>query len=265
MGVVEYQSRDWAQCTGGEPAPPQRAISACGRIIGERDSRDSTANALYYRSVLYRAQGDITRADADVDRALELLQALVIAEPDDPDYLNNLLFLRTSRNDFIGAARDLERIAGRRPQDVDVRLSVGTYYFRARDYQNAAIAFDNAAQLDPSNAQAQAGRCEARAAANYQIETAEQACDEALRLSDQSASALFSRGFLYFRQGRVEDAIADFNAAGEKDNTHPFAAYGYAVSCIRLGRREEQARALLENVSAAVPEVDMYAQAGMAP
>lgn len=265
MGVFEYVSRDWAQCAGEEQVTPQRAISACGRIIGERDSRDATANALYFRSVLYRAQGDTGRADADVDRALELLSALVVAEPDNADYLNNLIFLRTSKGDFAGAAEDFERIVARRPNEIEPRLNLGTFYFRARDYQNATTAFDGAAQLEPSNPQAHAGRCEARAAGNYQIEVAQQACAEALRLSDQSASALFSRGFLNFRQGRIEDALADFNAAGEKDNTHPFAAYGYAVSSIRLGRREAQARTLLESVTSAVPEVAMYAQAGMAP
>jgi tetratricopeptide (TPR) repeat protein len=264
-GIVEYQSRDWVQCTGEEQVPPPRAISACGRVISERFSRDATATALYYRSLLYRQTGEPARADADVSRAIELLVALIEAEPDNPEHLNNLIFLRTDTRDFVGAAQDYERIADRQPRAIEPRLYQAGFYFRAGDYPSAATAFDSAAQLDPTNAQAQAGRCEARAAGNIQLDVAQQACAESLRLSNQSAPALFSRGFLNFRQGQMEAAWADFRAAGEKDNTNSFAAYGYAVTSLRLGRHEENARELLTNVTAAVPDVEMYARAGMAP
>lgn len=264
-GIVSYQSRDWVQCTGAEQTPPQRAISACGRVIGERFSRDLTAAAYYYRSVLYRQAGDAPRADADVSRAIELLTALIDAEPDNADHLNNLIFLRIETRDFTGAADDYQRIADQQPQAIEPRLHQAGFFLRAGDYRSAARIYDGAAQLDPTNALAQGGRCEARAAGNMQLDVAQQACAEALRLSGQSAPALFSRGFLHFQQGRLEDALADFAAAGEKDNTYPFAAYGYAVTNLRLGRHEARARELLTNITSAVPEVEMYANAGMRP
>ncbi len=264
MGVFVYQSRDWAQCVGAEEGtPPQRAISACGRIIGERASRDFTASALYYRSVLYRQAGDATRADADVERAISLLTQLVQSEPDNADALNNLVFLRSERGDYVGAASDYGRVAARRPQAAEPRLHQGEFFFRAGDYNSAMSSFDMAAQLDPSNALAQSGRCEARAAANRELELAQQACAEALRLSDQSAAALISRGFLNFKLGRFEEALADFTAAGQKDNTNPFGAYGYAVTNLRLGRHEAEATALISQVTTEVPDVEMYARAGM--
>lgn len=263
MGVFVYQSRDWAQCAGGEDVPPARAISACGRIISERASRDLTASALYYRSDLYRQAGDTARADADVERAIQLLVQLVQAEPDDANALNDLIFLRSQKGDYAGAAADYGRVAARRPNAAEPRIHQGEFNFRAGDYISAISAFDAAAQIEPNNALAHSGRCEARAAANREIELAEQACADALRLSDQSAAALVSRGFLRFKQGRIEDALADFHAAGEKDPTNPFGAYGYAVSTLRLGRFEEQATELLNRVTTEVPEVEMYARAGM--
>ncbi|MGD9979026.1 MAG: tetratricopeptide repeat protein [Hyphomonadaceae bacterium] len=264
MGVVTYQSRDWAQCSGGEQIAPQRAISACGRIIGERMSRDLTAAAYFYRSELYRQEGDAQRADADVARSIELLAELIRAEPDDPNHANDLAYLRLATRDYVNGAADFARLAAMRPQAVEPRLRQGEFLFRARDFLAAAAAFDAAAQLYPANAQAQSGRCEARAAANTEIELARQACEEALRLSDQSAAALFSRGYLNFTQGHIEEAFADFGAAGQKDNTHPYSAYGYAVAGIRLGH-EEQGRALLAQGTAAVPDVEIYAGAGLRP
>jgi tetratricopeptide (TPR) repeat protein len=265
MGIVEYQSRDWMQCAGQEDqTPPQRAISACGRIIGERISRETTASALYYRSVLYRQAGETQRADADVNRAIELLAALIQAEPGNDDALNNLVFLRSEKRDFVGAAMDYSRIAALRPQAVEPRLHQGEFLFRGGDYISAASAFDMVAQIDPTNAPAQSGRCEARVAANRELDLAQQACADALRLSNYSAAALFSQGFMHFKQGDFEAALNDFQAAGRQDNTNPFAAYGYAVASLRLGRNEAPATELLASVTGAVPEVEMYARAGMA-
>jgi tetratricopeptide (TPR) repeat protein len=264
MGIIEYQSRDWAQCAGEEVIAPQRAISACGRIIGERVSRDITATAYFYRSELYRQIGDAQRADADVGRSVSLLTELTQVEPDNPDYASNLAYLRGQMHDYAGGAADFTRLVALRPQAIEHRIRQADFLFRAQDFISAASAFDAAAELDPTNAAVQAGRCEARAAANREIEMAAAACAEALRLTNDSSLALFSRGYFNFMQGRIEDALADFRAAGEKDNTNPYAAYGYGVSSVRLGR-EERGRALIAQVTEAVPDVEAYANAGLRP
>ena len=141
MGVVTFQSRDWVQCTGEEQTPPQRAISACGRIIGERMSRDTTATALYYRSVLYRQADQAARADADVERAVEILRALIEAEPSNTEHLNNLIFLRVQTRNFTAAAQDYEMVAAMQPQALEPRLFQAGFLFRAGDYRTAATVF----------------------------------------------------------------------------------------------------------------------------
>jgi tetratricopeptide (TPR) repeat protein len=264
MGFIEYTSRDWAQCSGDEEVAPRRAISACGRVISERYSRDITAGAYHYRSELYREAGDSARADADALRATDLLVELTQAEPDNPEYANNLIYLRMQSKDYVRGAADFGRLASLRPQAIEHRLRQADFFFRARDFLSAASAFDAAAEIDPTNASAQAGRCEARAAANREIEIAVQACEEALGLTSSSSSALFSRGYLNFTQGRIEEAFADFRAAGEKDNANPYAAYGYGVAGVRLGH-EEQGRALIAQATEAAPDVEAYANAGLRP
>lgn len=264
MGFIAYQSRDWAQCAGDEEVPASRAIGACGRIIGERISRDITAAAYHYRSLLYREAGDADRASADAARAATLLVELTQVEPDNPEHASNLTYLRMEAKDYAAGAADFGRLAILRPQAIEHRLRQADFFFRARDFLSAASAFDAAAVIDPTNAAAQAGRCEARAAANREIEIATQACEEALQLTNQSSSALFSRGYLRFTQGQIADAAADFRAAGERDNTNPYAAYGFGVASVRLGH-EAQGRALIAQVTEAVPDVEVYEGAGLRP
>jgi tetratricopeptide (TPR) repeat protein len=264
LGIVEYQTRDWAQCGGEEQVPPARAIAACGRIVGERFSREATAEAYYRRARLYQGQGDAEHAQQDFRHCLETLSSLIASHPDDTRFLNNRAGLRMELGDTEGAIADYQRLAVLQPNDPNAQTAVAGMMFRRGDYPGAIRAFDAVAQANPGLAAAHAGRCEARAAARTDLDVAQQACEEALRLSDDSSASLFSRGFLRFVQGDMRAAAADFRAAGEKDNTNPYAAYGYGVVGVRLGH-EQEGRELIAQVSAAVPDVETYAAAGMRP
>src|SRR5438876_8303412 len=71
--------------------------------------------------------------------------------------------------------------------------------------------YDQAIYLKPDYADAFNGRCWTRAIANKMLEVALSDCDESLRLRPDDAYTLHSRGFVYFRMGRYDKAIADFD------------------------------------------------------
>ena len=56
-------------------------------------------------------------------------------------------------------------------------------------------------------------RCWIKGTGNVALDTALKDCTKAIELSEYPQNALDSRGMVYFRMGRMEDALADFNAA----------------------------------------------------
>ena len=263
MGVMSG-SRDYTQCAGREQVPPQRAISACDRIIGERISREYTSAALFFRARLYRAQGDSDRARRDYDRALETLNAMVMSEPRRWNYWHNRAAVRYELNDFDGAFDDYGHVVALEDTQSLARMRRGAILFRRGAYAEAVAEFDAAARIEPRAADAHRGRCEARAASGSDWANARAACNEALRLSNASAAALSSRGFLNFMEGRTPEAMADFMAAGQKDNANALALYGFSVVTVRMGQ-EEEGRALMARVTARFPDVEIYVAAGLRP
>lgn len=264
MGIIEYESRDWAQCVGAEQIAPSRAIAACGRIIAERYSREITVAGLYYRALLYKQQGDAEHARADLTRARDTLAGMIRSEPRGLANYERHAEISLLLDDMPAAFEDYVRIAEINGDSAQADYLRGASAFRQHDYAEAIRFYDAAADAKPSSAAYHAGRCEARAAAAVDLEAARSACEEAVRISGGSAEALFSRGYLNFREGRIEDALADFRAALERDNTNAFAAYGYGVVGTRLGH-EQEGQTMMEQASAAVPDVLIYQRAGLTP
>ena len=70
-----------------------------------------------------------------------------------------------------------------------------------------------AIEIDPKDADAYINRCWLRATANRDLTLAFADCDTGLRLAPNDANDLDSRAFLYLRLGRLDEAIADYDAA----------------------------------------------------
>jgi len=65
----------------------------------------------------------------------------------------------------------------------------------------------------PGNVTLLNGRCWVRAIANTELDLALKDCTKAIELADHPAVVLDSRGFVYYRLGRFDEAIADLDAA----------------------------------------------------
>ena len=85
------------------------------------------------------------------------------------------------------------------------------------DYDRAIQDYDQAVRLKPDDAAALNNRCWARAVANKALEAALSDCNESLRLRPDDAGTMHSRGFVHFRMGRYDEAIADFDNSLSRD------------------------------------------------
>jgi tetratricopeptide (TPR) repeat protein len=114
------------------------------------------------------------------------------------------------------------------------------YYFRGiawsiKNNLDRAIAdFNQSISLDPNNAGAWDLRCLDRAKANRDLPQALVDCNESLRLSPNDAGAHGSRGFVYLRLNRLDEAIADFEAA-LKPRPNTYWLYARGIAKLRKG------------------------------
>lgn len=254
----------WARCMGLGETDERGAILSCGRIIGERVTRWHTATAHYNRARHYNDLGDSAAAERDLAIALRMFTDSIGAYPRDPyGYINRAtLFEYMERYDE--ALADYDRAIA---ADADLghpNYRRGAIFFNQGDYVRATAEYDEASRKAPEQPYYHAARCEGRAASGADWETAHAACEEAIRIAEQDAYVHFSRGFLRFRQGDYAGALADFNAAVERNPDSAPGLYGRGVTATRLGRQDGQA-----DISRALEldeDIDeFYGSAGLRP
>jgi tetratricopeptide (TPR) repeat protein len=80
--------------------------------------------------------------------------------------------------------------------------------------------------------------CWTKAVADH-LETALDLCNEALPVAPQYSSyTLDSRGFIYFKQGQLEQAVADFNAVLKQDPKKAASLYLRGLAQLKLGNAD---------------------------
>src|SRR4051812_19705906 len=88
----------------------------------------------------------------------------------------------------------------------------GTRLFAAGKFQEALVAFDQAATTEPNRADIHLARCRTLAALRN-FDQALTACDRALELQPSNSEALRDRGHYKLNMGRIDDAERDLEHA----------------------------------------------------
>lgn len=279
-----FGNDDLSRCAAADRHNPGPALHSCGRVIGERDSSDTMAAAYFFRGKVYLAQGDEPHANADFLEAYRFFSLVLGSQRNRPYAYSNraqvLYWLHRydeALADYATALIAFQHPASAagtrvRPGVADLMAgelaqlhhSRGAVFFRIKDWANSSDEFDRAASMMPNEPHYQSARCEVRAARRVEPAVARTACEEALRMSDGSSDALFSRGFLNFTEGHYDAAFADFSAAVAKDQTDYLALFGRGVAALRLGREQEgQADMTRARRELDADEISYYAEAGL--
>jgi len=110
----------------------------------------------------------------------------------------------------------------------------GASYDLRNEFALAIADFTAAIALAPKQFNHYDARCQARAQANIELDQALADCNMAINLAP--VSTLYgSRGLVYLRMGRLQDALADYDRACASPPLSAFAFYGRGVVKIRLG------------------------------
>lgn len=199
------------------------AIAACTRAIASGWFRGAALAAVYNnRAYEYNNKDDGDRALADANEAHRL-------DPASVPILQTRGRVYRGRGDYDRAIADYSTAIRLAPKDSDLFVSRAIAYRMKHDYDRAFADDDEAIRLGPKNALAWNSRCWTRTVANRELPLALADCEEALRLDRDNAAIRDTRGFTYFRLGRFDAALADFDAVLKVSPAMATSLYGRSL------------------------------------
>lgn len=129
-----------------------------------------------------------------------------------------------------------------------------------------AVALMNEANQEKSgDTELLNGRCWARALANLELPAALKDCTKAIELTEDPAGFLDSRGLVYLRMQRYEDAIADFDAALRLNPWLPGSLFSRGVARQLIGQGEAGKRDIDDAIMLYPDVAEDYATVGVKP
>lgn len=224
--------RGMAEASRGELT---QAIADLTRACGE-EPRDGACR--YQRGLAYWRSAQPQSALADFNTAIQL-------QPDDFEAYLARAELELSRKSSA-AATDLDAADRFAPPQWDVRLTLARLYAAAGEYAGAVHQYDLWVEYHPDDVRlpyALSGRCGSEAAANVDVDRALEDCTGAGQLMPANApvparAALRSnRGLVLLREGRLDEALAEFDAALALQPEFPLARYARALVELKKGLR----------------------------
>jgi tetratricopeptide (TPR) repeat protein len=142
------------------------------------------------------------------------------------------------------AESDLDTVDRIAPQQSDLRLQLARLYGAAGEYAGAVHQYDLWIEYHPDDVnmpRALSNRCGSEAEANVDVDRALDDCDTALRLirksglDQNSAATMANRGLVNLREGRLDDAVADFQGALKLRGQLPLARYALGLAELKKG------------------------------
>ena len=202
---------------------------ACTRLIasGRYKGRDL---AITYRNRGYawRYKGDFDRAIADYDQAIGF-------DPKDALAYFNRGYAWRAKGDNDRAIADYTEAIRLDPKNAVAYNNRGNAWGAKDDLDRAVADYDQAIGINPKFVAPYQNRCLARAIAGRNLPQALSDCDQALGLRPNDANTMDSRGFVYLRLGRLDDAIVEYDAAVKRSAPTAFTLFGRGIAKQRNG------------------------------
>ncbi|HTX05887.1 MAG TPA: aspartyl protease family protein [Steroidobacteraceae bacterium] len=204
------------------------------------DSAPGDAACRYERGLAYWHGAQPQSALADFDAAIQL-------QPNDFDAYLARAELELHRAP-ASAQNDLDAVDRLAPAQWDLRLTLARLYAAAGEYAGAVHQYDLWIEYHADDIRmplALSNRCGSEAAANVDVDRALGDCNTALHLMPKAAPitatavALSNRGLVYLRQGMLDKALADFDAALKLQPELPLARYARGLVELKKGLRSQ--------------------------
>lgn len=195
-------------------------------------SLDGNAATLLRRADLLEDMGEKDKAAAD-------FQAVLGLDPSSKAALTGLGLLQIDagrRDDALGPIEQhLESADEDKP---DWEAAKAELLARAGDADGAIAAIDKAIAVKSASAQFLNQRCWIKGTLAVQLDGALQDCTRAIELTENNTSALDSRAMVYLRLNRLSEALADVDAALDRNPEMASSLYLRAAIERKMGKSE---------------------------
>ena len=196
-------------------------------------SLDGNAATLLRRGALLEAMGEKEKAAADY-------QTVVGLDPSSKPALTRLGLLQIDAGHKDAALAPIDQHLDTADEDKpDWQVVKGELLARAGDADGALTAVSAAIAVKSANADFLNQRCWIKGTLAVQLDTAVQDCTRAIELSENNTAALDSRAMVYFRLNRLDDALADIDAALDRNPTLSASLYLRAVIERKQGKTQK--------------------------
>lgn len=211
--------------------------------------------------------------DKQSQAALADFTAAILLQPNDFEahLARGKLELRQHPTD---ARADFDAVDHLAPEEADLRLELAMLYDSAGEYADAVHQYDLWIEYHRDDVRlyyALARRCGSEGAADVDIERALDDCKQAMRAlpwdaaPDASGTTINYRGMVYLRQGKLDSALADFDAALKLLPELASARYARGLVELRKGQ-SAQGQADLASAEAQQPDIAKhFASLGLKP
>ena len=243
-------------CADGKAAA-ETAILACTRLIESHRYNEAGYVTWVTNRGLHEQRGGLfVQAIKDFDEAIRL-------KPND----SNLYLARGATygmsEQLDKAIADFERVLALVPDSGDAFMNRATARNRKGDRVGSLSDYTKAIGFIPENWMAWDGRCWVRAIIGHDLEGALADCEKAMQLHPDAANTLNTRGFIFYRQGRFEDAIGSYDASIARD---PKVASSYYMRGLARGKLNQDASGDLAKALSMEPSIrERYAEYGIDP
>jgi tetratricopeptide (TPR) repeat protein len=138
------------------------------------------------------------------------------------------------KGDIAKAIKDFDEAIKLDPSAGDTFYNRGIAYTDKADYARAKSDFDAAIKINPNDAGALASRCYVQAITGKGLESALADCTKSLGI-EANGYTNDSRGLVYLKLGRFQEARADYDTAVKLDRKSASSLFGRGVAKKRLG------------------------------
>jgi tetratricopeptide (TPR) repeat protein len=152
------------------------------------------------------------------DRALELIEECIAADPTKPQAHHQRGMVRSAMGDLSGALVDFDTELRLHPDDFGAMLNRGVILSKLGNTTEALASYEQAMRLGPREPRPYYNR--ALLLAESDPDGALSDFSEAINCDPSKADAYLGRGFLLRAKGRKQEALADFRAFLHYDGLH---------------------------------------------